>query len=56
MVRGNNVDYIFGLAGNAVLQRLVDEGADDVRVRRALDQKAAVRGYAETRYRRSPGR
>jgi hypothetical protein len=31
----NGVDYIFGLAGNAVLDRLVDPVADDVRVRRA---------------------
>ena len=46
----NNIDYIFGLAGNKVLQRLVDESADDIRTRRALDQKAVVRGYAETRY------
>ena len=31
----NDVDYIFGLPGNAVLSRLVEIAADDVRVRRA---------------------
>ena len=31
----NGVDYIFGLPGNAVLSRLVEPIADDVRVRRA---------------------
>jgi hypothetical protein len=46
----NGVDYIFGLAGNAVLDRLVDVEADDIRTRRAEDQLAVLRGYAETRY------
>ena len=46
----NNVDYVFGLPGNRVLDRLVDAAADDIRTRRALDQKPALRGYAETRY------
>ena len=31
----NGVDYIFGLSGNAVLDRLVEAEADDIRVRRA---------------------
>ena len=31
----NGVDYIFGLAGNTVLDRLVEPIADEVRVRRA---------------------
>ena len=31
----NDVDFIFGLPGNAVLSRLVEITADDVRVRRA---------------------
>jgi Transposase DDE domain group 1 len=35
----NGVEYVFGLPGNAVLDRLVDEAADDIRTRRALDQK-----------------
>jgi hypothetical protein len=47
----NGVDFIFGLPGNPVLDRLVDESADDIRTRRALDQKPCVRGFAETRYR-----
>ena len=46
----NGVDYIFGLSGNAVLDRLVDAAADDIRVRRAEGRHAVLRGYAETRY------
>ena len=46
----NGIDFIFGLAGNAVLDRLVDETADDIRTRRALDQKPCLRGFAETSY------
>lgn len=46
----NAVDYIFGLPGNAVLNRLLEEAADDVRVRRAEAQTPALRRYAEIRY------
>ena len=46
----NGLDYVFGLPGNRVLQRLVEETADDIRTRRALDQKPALRGYTETGY------
>jgi hypothetical protein len=46
----NGVDYVFGLPGNPVLQRLVDATADDIRTRRALEHRPALRGYAETRY------
>lgn len=46
----NGVDYILGLPGNAVLDRLVETAADDIRVRRAEEQAAIVRGYTETRY------
>ena len=46
----NGIDYIFGLAGNAVLDRLVEVVADNVRVRRARAQAHAVRRYCETRY------
>lgn len=46
----NGIDYVFGLPGNTVLQRLVDESADDIRIRRALKRKPVLRGYAETRY------
>ena len=46
----NAVDYVFGLPGNAVLSRLVEAEADDVRVRRAEAQAPALRRYAEARY------
>ncbi len=46
----NGVDYVFGLPGNRVLQRLVDEAADDIRTRRALERKPMLRGFAETQY------
>jgi hypothetical protein len=36
----NGVDYVLGLPGNAVLDRLVEPAADDVRVRRAEEQAA----------------
>ena len=47
---GNGLDYLFGLSGNAVLDRLVEPIADEVRVQRALTQAVAVRHYTETRY------
>jgi len=47
----NGVDFVFGLPGNAVLDRAVDEIADDIRTRRAFDQKPCLRGFAETSYR-----
>jgi hypothetical protein len=34
-----------------VLDRAADETADDIRTSRALDQKPALRGFAETGYR-----
>jgi hypothetical protein len=46
----NGVAYILGFPGNAVLDRLVEPAADDVRVRRAEEQAAVVRRYTETRY------
>jgi hypothetical protein len=46
----NGVDYILGLPGNAVLDRLVEPAADDVRVRRAEAELPVVRDYAETSY------
>jgi hypothetical protein len=46
----NGVHYILGLPGNAVLDRLVEPMADDVRVRRAEAQAPVVRRYTETRY------
>jgi hypothetical protein len=47
----NGVDYVFGLPGNRVLQRLVEDAADDIRTRRAVDQAPVLRGFAEARYR-----
>jgi hypothetical protein len=46
----NGIDYIFGLAGNAVVDRLVEPVADDVRVRRAEAEAPVARRYCETRY------
>jgi len=46
----NDVDYVLGLPGNAVLSRLVEIAADDVRVRRAESQAAVLRRYTETCY------
>jgi hypothetical protein len=47
----NGIDYVFGLPGNRALDRLVDETADDIRTRRALEKKPCLRGFAETGYR-----
>lgn len=47
----NAIDYVFGLPGNAVLARAVDEAADDIRTRRAETANPCLRGYTETRYR-----
>ena len=46
----NGLDFVFGLPGNAILTGAVEETADDIRTHRALDQKPALRGFAETRY------
>jgi Transposase DDE domain group 1 len=46
----SGVDDILGLPGNAVLDRLVEAAADDVRVRRAEAEAPVVRRYSETRY------
>ena len=46
----NGVDFVFGLPGNAVLANAVEETADDIRTRRALDHKPCLRAFAETRY------
>ena len=47
---GMGIDYVFGLPGNAVLARAVEETADDIRTRRALTANPCLRGYTETRY------
>jgi hypothetical protein len=46
----NGVDYILGLPGNKVLDRLIEPLADAVRVRRAQTQATAFRSCTETRY------
>ncbi|GAA4497375.1 hypothetical protein GCM10023158_19780 [Gluconacetobacter tumulicola] len=46
----HDVDYIFGLAGNSVLHRLLEPAADDIRVRRAETRAQSLRGHAEIRY------
>ena len=44
------IDFVFGLAGNDVLRRLVEPAADDVRVCRAEIDAAVIRRCIETRY------
>jgi hypothetical protein len=44
----NGIDYIFGLSGTKPLARKVDEVADDIRTRRAIENLAVLRGYTET--------
>ena len=46
----NGVNYILGLPGNAVLARLVEPAADDVRVRHAEGSAPVVRDFTESRY------
>ena len=44
----HGVDYVFGLTGTKVLAAKVEEVADAIRVERAVEDKDAVRGFAET--------
>ena len=44
----NGLDYVFGLSGNKILAAAVDDKADDIRTRRALEQMLVLRGYAQT--------
>lgn len=46
----NDVDYIFALAGTKPLARKIDAVSDAVRTERAVEDKAVVRGYTETRH------
>ena len=46
----NGVDYIFGLAGNAVLHALADEIADDTELRHAETGAKKIRGFASFDY------
>jgi hypothetical protein len=50
VVRGQWCRLHFGLPGNAVVDRLTEPAADNVRVRRAQTQAPAVRRYCETHY------
>jgi hypothetical protein len=44
----NGVAYVFGLTGTKALAAKVEQTADHIRVVRAIDNKDAVRGFAET--------
>jgi hypothetical protein len=46
----NDADYIFGLAGNAVLDALLAETAINLRFHHALSSKPKLRTYASVRY------
>jgi Transposase DDE domain group 1 len=46
----NNTDYIFGLAGNAVLDALVAEAADNLRFHHATRSEAKLRTFASFMY------
>jgi Transposase DDE domain group 1 len=46
----NSINYIFGLPGNVVLDRLVEAAADDIRVRRAEGQLALLRGFTVSQF------
>jgi hypothetical protein len=46
----NGVDYVFGLTGTRALAAKVEAKADAIRVERALENREAVRGFAETTY------
>src|SRR5271155_4687651 len=48
---GNNTDYIFGLAGNAVLDALVAETADNLRFCHATSSEAKLRAFVSFIYR-----
>jgi hypothetical protein len=48
---GNGADYIFGLAGNAVLDALAAETAVQLRLRHALGSDAKRRTYTSFKYR-----
>jgi Transposase DDE domain group 1 len=46
----NDTDYIFGLAGNAVLDALVAETADNLRFHHAMSSTAKLRTFASFLY------
>ena len=47
----NGVDYVFGLTGTKALADKLEDVADAIRVERAVEDKDAVRGFAETTHR-----
>ena len=47
----NGLKYVFGLSGSKPLSKKVEAVADEVRTKRALDDKDVVRDYAEARHR-----
>ena len=49
----NDTDYIFGLAGNAALDALVGEAADNLRFHHATSSKAKLRTFASFMYKAS---
>jgi hypothetical protein len=51
----NGIDYIFGLPGNVVLDRLVEPAADDIRVRRAESQARCCAALPKRATRQSRG-
>ena len=46
----NDADYIFGLAGNAALDALVAEAADNLRFHHAMSSKAKLRSFVSLAY------
>ncbi len=51
----DNIDYIFGLAGNAALDALVAETADNLRFHHAKSSQTKLRTYASFTYRPAVG-
>jgi len=47
----NGIEYVFGLAGSKPLVAKIQETAEAVRTRRAVENAEVVRGFAETTYR-----
>jgi len=46
----NDIDYIFGLSGNAVLEALVAQAAYDLRLRHAMSSAAKLRSFVSFDY------
>ena len=46
----NGLDYVFRSARQEDLAAAVEDKADDIRTRRALEQMLVLRGYAQTNY------